>query len=58
MIPEKKQFDITDLIDNLINNSKKIGVFPINESSWIDVGQWAEYEKAVKSFSNHKQEII
>ena len=25
---------------------KKIGVFPIDENEWIDVGQWEEYEKA------------
>ena len=27
---------------------KKVGVFPIDEDAWIDIGQWAEYQKAVE----------
>ena len=35
---------------NMINkvNNNEIGVFPIDEECWIDVGQWAEYQKAVE----------
>ena len=27
---------------------RKVGVFPIDDETWVDVGQWAEYQKAVK----------
>ncbi len=46
-IPKDKSFDMTDLIKRLKENKKKIGVYPISEKSWIDVGQWEEYRKAV-----------
>tara|TARA_B100001971_G_scaffold207856_1_gene228675 strand:- start:449 stop:565 length:117 start_codon:yes stop_codon:yes gene_type:complete len=36
------------LIEDAKNKGKKVGVFPIDDEAWIDVGQWAEYQKAVK----------
>ena len=48
MIPEKKYYHITHLIENAKNMGKKIGVYPIGEDAWIDVGQWAEYQKATE----------
>ena len=26
----------------------KVGVFPINAKSWVDVGEWEEYRKSVR----------
>ena len=46
-IPEGKYFDITELIEILKKNDEKIGVFPIHEDNWVDVGQWSEYKKAI-----------
>ena len=36
-----------DPIEDAKNIGKKVGVFPIDDEAWIDVGQWAEYKKAV-----------
>tara|TARA_Y100001935_G_C17300124_1_gene508708 strand:+ start:749 stop:1801 length:1053 start_codon:yes stop_codon:yes gene_type:complete len=47
-IPNGKIFHITDLIDQLIKNDFKVGVYPIDEKDWIDIGEWSEYQKAVK----------
>ena len=44
-IPKNKSFDMTDLIKRLKEIKKKIGVYPISEKSWIDIGQWEEYRK-------------
>lgn len=46
-IPKNKSFDMTDLIKRLKEKKKRIGVYPISEKSWIDVGQWEEYRKAI-----------
>lgn len=46
-IPKNKSFDMTDLIKKLKENKRQIGVYPISERSWIDVGQWEEYRKAI-----------
>ena len=50
IIPKNKYFHITDLIEALKNSGKKIGVFPVDDDDWIDIGQWAEYQKAIDKF--------
>ena len=47
LIPKNKSYDMTDLITLAKNKKKQIGVYPIDDESWIDVGQWSEYHKAV-----------
>ena len=44
LIP-KTNTDFTDLINVLLKKKKKIGVFPIADQKWIDVGQWDIFEK-------------
>lgn len=48
LIPKNQFFDMPELIQKLKENDGKIGVFPIDEKSWIDVGQWEEYRKSVR----------
>jgi dTDP-glucose pyrophosphorylase len=47
LIPEDKFYHITHLIENAKNQGKKVGVFPIDDEAWIDIGQWAEYKKVM-----------
>jgi len=46
-IPKNKIYHITHLIDEAKKEGKRVGVFPIDDDAWIDIGQWAEYKKAV-----------
>jgi dTDP-glucose pyrophosphorylase len=48
LIPENKFYHITHLIEDVKNQGKKVGVFPIDDDAWIDIGEWAEYRKAVE----------
>ena len=48
LIPRNKFYHITSLIEDAKNKGKKIGVYPIDDDAWFDVGQWAEYQKTVK----------
>lgn len=48
-IPSDRLYHITFLIERLIKESRRVGVFPINEGSWTDIGNWDEYMKYVKS---------
>ena len=48
LIPEDKFYHITHLIEDAKNQGKKVGVFPIDDDAWIDIGQWAEYKKATE----------
>lgn len=49
-IPDRQFFHITDLIEKVKAGGGKIGVFPVSEKSWIDIGQMEEYKKNMKSF--------
>ena len=42
-IPEGEFYHITYLIDKLCKEGRRVGVYPINEGAWIDVGNWDEY---------------
>jgi dTDP-glucose pyrophosphorylase len=44
-IPENEFFHITDLIERIRSKDLKVGVFPIPETSWQDIGSWDEYYK-------------
>ena len=48
LIPKNTFFHITHLIEKAKNQDMKVGVFPIDDDAWIDVGQWAEYRQAVE----------
>jgi len=47
-IPQDELYHITYLIDELLKKNRKVGVFPINEGSWTDIGNWDEYIKLVR----------
>lgn len=46
-IPKNKFFHITNLIEKLIKERRKVGVFPVSEGSWKDIGTWDEYLKLI-----------
>ena len=48
LIPKDQFYHLTHLIESAIERGKTVGVFPIDDETWVDVGQWAEYQKAVK----------
>ena len=48
LIPNNKSFDMTELIQLIKKKKKQVGAYPIDDESWIDVGQWAEYRHAVE----------
>ena len=50
LIPKNKFFNFTDLILAAKKKKKKISVFPINDSSWFDTGQWDEYLKTKRNY--------
>ncbi len=46
LIPKNKKFHFTDLIEKSLKLKKNIGVFPVYNKDWLDIGQWSEYQKA------------
>ena len=47
-IPENKVFHITQLIDQVKKRNGKVGVYPVSEKSWKDIGDWNEYLKLIE----------
>jgi len=45
-IPEKSYFNITDLMQKIIQSGGRVGCFPVSEKAWKDIGDWNEYTKA------------
>lgn len=46
-IPENIFFHITNLIEKILKRKGKIGVFPVSEKSWIDMGTWQDYQNFI-----------
>jgi NDP-sugar pyrophosphorylase family protein len=44
-IPDKQLFHITQLIENVNSRGGHIGVFPVSEKSWKDIGNWSLFLK-------------
>ncbi len=47
-IESNSVFHMTDLVAKVKERGGRIGVFPIDEKSWTDIGQWEEYHQAVQ----------
>lgn len=47
-IPNDVYFHITDLIDKILDRNGTVGVFPVSEKSWKDVGNWDDYKSYLK----------
>ena len=50
LIPKDELFNFNELILNAKAAGYQVGVFPVNEKSWLDVGQWEEYQKTINQF--------
>lgn len=47
-IPSDTFFHITQLIENIKKRKGRIGVYPVSEKSWKDLGDWSEYRIYLK----------
>lgn len=49
-IPQGEFYHITTLIEKLMKEGRRVGVYPINEGSWTDIGNWEEYLKYINGY--------
>jgi len=49
LIPKNSFFHLTHLIELVNKNGGKVGVFPIPENSWQDIGNWEDYNRAINT---------
>ncbi len=44
-IPENMFFHMTDLLEMLLNKRIQVGMYPISEESFLDMGEWEELQR-------------
>lgn len=47
-IRKNKRLDMTDLIQILLNNKENVGVYPVSQKSYVDIGQLEEYKAYIE----------
>ncbi|HOZ14464.1 MAG TPA: nucleotidyltransferase family protein [Tenuifilaceae bacterium] len=47
-IPNEENFHITNLIEKVLARRGTVGVYPVSEKSWNDVGDWSLYRQYLK----------
>lgn len=50
-IPDNAFYNMTDLIEKYIKKDKKIGIYPVSDKSWLDMGQWEELQNTLQRFN-------
>jgi dTDP-glucose pyrophosphorylase len=51
-IPKNIFFNMNDFIKKLMIKKYKVGIYPISELDWQDVGEWPEYFKTISNFKS------
>ena len=49
-IPKNQFYNITDLINDCLKKGLRVGVYPISEKSWLDIGQFEAFQETLKKF--------
>ena len=47
-IADNEVIHLPDLAQKYLNNGEKVGVFPVSEKAWMDMGQFSEMENMLK----------
>jgi dTDP-glucose pyrophosphorylase/CBS domain-containing protein len=50
-VPQNRKFDITELVQQLVQQGQRVAGFPIHEY-WLDIGQRRDYRKAQEDVKN------
>jgi len=50
-IPTDEFYHITHLMEKIKKRNGKVGVFPVSEGSWMDIGELNQYESTKERFS-------
>jgi len=51
-VPANVKYDFPELMLKIKNNNGKVGIYPVSQQSWIDIGQWQEYHNAVNKLES------
>ncbi len=49
-IPTNHFYNMTDLINDYLKQGEKVGVYPVSEKAWLDIGQFEALSETLKKF--------
>jgi Nucleoside-diphosphate-sugar pyrophosphorylase involved in lipopolysaccharide biosynthesis/translation initiation factor 2B, gamma/epsilon subunits (eIF-2Bgamma/eIF-2Bepsilon) len=49
-IPKNSFYNMTDLISDYLDRGERVGVYPVSEKSWVDIGQLEALQEMLKKF--------
>ena len=49
-MPKGHFYNMTDLINNLLKIGERVGVYPVSEKAWLDIGQFEALHETLKRF--------
>ena len=52
LIPDNQSYDMDKLIEKIIFNKGKVGLFPISHDSWYDIGNWEEFDRTSRAIKS------
>lgn len=44
-IPDSTMFHMTDLVETMLQNGEKVGMYPVSEDSFLDMGEFSEMKR-------------
>ncbi|MHB1306914.1 MAG: sugar phosphate nucleotidyltransferase, partial [Limisphaerales bacterium] len=53
-IPDDRPFHVTHLMEAIRQRGGRVGVFPIHEGDWVDIGEWKEYFGAIARYRSRR----
>ncbi|OHX65564.1 nucleotidyltransferase family protein [Flammeovirga pacifica] len=56
-IPEDEFFHITHLMEKITKKGGRVGVYPVSENAWSDIGEWKEYNQTANKLGVKTFEI-
>ena len=51
---EGEYLDITELLKRIVEDHQRVGVFPVSEKSYIDMGNWKDYLKLIEKSNTYE----
>lgn len=54
-IPEGEFYNLPDIVEEYMNNGVPVGVYPISEQSWMDMGQISEMKEMVEKIEEKEK---
>jgi NDP-sugar pyrophosphorylase family protein len=49
-IPANRFYNMTDLINDYLEKGEKVGVYPVSDKAWLDIGQFEALSETLKKF--------